>query len=182
MSDSPPPALNAPDPPLTDGIVTLRPPDERDLTAIDLGIHDPDVVRWFGQPASSATDVLAENRRRWADGSPTFSICELDDVCVGHVWVNVSAKDAAVGYVGYWLLPNARGRGLATRAVRLLSAWAVTDLGLALRLVTEDGNERSQRVAQRSGFRRTAILTGRGEIDGRTVDQVLYSLPMTGQG
>jgi RimJ/RimL family protein N-acetyltransferase len=169
------------DPPLSDGLVMLRPPDERDLAAIDLGIHDPDVVRWFGRPASSAADVLAENRTRWADGSPTFSICEMDGECVGHAWVNLGTNDASIGYVGYWLLPNARGRGLATRAVRLLSEWAVHHLGLTLRLVTELGNERSQRVAERSGFRRSAILPGRGEIDGRPVDQVLYTLPMTGR-
>ena len=76
-------SLRAPDPPLGDCEVTLRPPDERDLTAIDLGIHDPDVVRWFGQPDSSALDVLALNRRRWANGSPTLSICDAVGVCVG---------------------------------------------------------------------------------------------------
>jgi hypothetical protein len=53
--------LGAPDPPLSNDSVTLRPPDERDLAAIDLGIHDPDVVRWFRQPDSSAIDVLLLN-------------------------------------------------------------------------------------------------------------------------
>jgi RimJ/RimL family protein N-acetyltransferase len=170
-------SLRAPDPPLSDGIVTLRLPDERDLTAIDLGIHDPAVVRWFGEPSGSARDVLELNRRRWADGSPTFSICEADDICVGHAWVNVSASDDTAGYVGYWLLPSARGRGLATRAVRLLAAWAIRALALDLRLLTEPGNERSQRVAERSGFIRTGVLPGRAEEDGRRIDHVLFSLP-----
>jgi RimJ/RimL family protein N-acetyltransferase len=172
-------SLRVPDPPLSDGVVTLRPPEERDLNAIDLGIHDPDVVRWFGQPSSSAIDVLTLNRRRWADGSPTFSVCEMDDVCVGHAWVNVSTSDAAIGYVGYWLLPIARGRGLATRAVLLLSSWALSDLGLArLRLLTEPANKLSQQVAERSGFGRVGILAGNGEIDGRVIDHVLFSLPV----
>jgi RimJ/RimL family protein N-acetyltransferase len=87
--------------------VTLRPPDERDLAAIDLGIHDPDVVRWFGTPTSSAPDVLAANRERWQRGSPTFSILETEGQCVGHVWLNVSTTDASLGYVGCWLLPEA---------------------------------------------------------------------------
>ncbi len=170
--------LRIPDPPLSDGVVTLRPPDERDLAAINLGIHDPDVVRWFGQPNSSAMDLLLLNRRRWADGSPTFSICELDGICVGHVWVNVEGVEATIGYVGYWLLPSARERGLATRAVRLLSDWAVHRLGIThLRLLTEPDNEQSRRVAERSGFRRTGILTGHAEIDGRSIDHVVFSLP-----
>lgn len=46
------------DPRLTDGVVALRLPDERDLPAIDLGIHDAEVVRWFGQPTRTAQEVL----------------------------------------------------------------------------------------------------------------------------
>jgi ribosomal-protein-alanine N-acetyltransferase len=155
--------------------VTLRPPDEGDLTAIDLGLHDPDVVRRFGQPASSAADVLTLNRARWADGSPTFSICEQDLTCVGHVWVNRSISDTTTGSIGYWLLPGARRRGLATRAVRLISDWAIEELGIRrLRLYAEPDNERSQRVAERSGFRRIGTIAGHGEIDGRSVDHVVY--------
>lgn len=170
--------ISEPDPPLNDGVVTLRRPDERDLPAIELGIHDPDVVRWFGQPESTATETLLLNRRRWADGSPTFSICENDDVCIGHVWVNVKRDNAAIGSVGYWLLPIARGRGLATRAVKLISRWAVEDLGIErLELLTEPENEGSVRVAELSGFRRVRILRDHGQIDGRSIDHVLFELP-----
>jgi RimJ/RimL family protein N-acetyltransferase len=102
--------MDPPDPPLTDGVVWLRPADERDTHAIERGITDPEVVRWFGQPTTSARDVLELNRARWLDGSrPTFAICAADDRCVGHVWVNFTDNDA-VGTVGYWLLPEARGQ------------------------------------------------------------------------
>ncbi len=168
---------SAPDPQLSDGVVILRSPDERDLAAIDLGIHDPDVVHWFGQPDASATDVTAMNRKRAEAGSPTLSICETDGACLGLVWVNANTTDPTIGTVGYWLLPAARGRGLAARAVRLLSAWAIRDLGFRrLRLLAESSNERSQRVAERSGFRRAEVLVGNGTIDGRSVDQVPYEL------
>jgi RimJ/RimL family protein N-acetyltransferase len=61
--------------------------------------------------------------------------------------------------------------------VRLFSSWAVRDLVLDLRLLTEPGNERSQRVAERSGFVRTGVLAEDAAVDGRRVDQVLFSLP-----
>ncbi len=169
--------LDAPDPPLSDGVATLRPPDERDLEAIDIGIHDPDVVRWFGAPDMAAAEVLALNRRRWAAGSPTLAICDQDDRCVGHVWINLARDDATIGSVGYWLLPNARGRGLATRAVRLIADWSVRDLGIGrLRLYTEPANELSQRVAERAGFRRVGVVAGHHRVDGRLVDDVLFEL------
>ena len=167
----------APDPPLTDGSVLLRGLEPRDIPAIDAGIRDPDVIRCIGPTEGSATDVIALNRQRWASGSPTLSICEPDGTCVGLVWINVRETDESTGSVGYWLLPKARGRGLATRAVRLVSAWAVTEMGLTnLRLTTEPENERSRRVAERSGFRQTDVIRGQATIDGRLIDQVVYEL------
>jgi ribosomal-protein-alanine N-acetyltransferase len=154
-------------PTLSDGRVLLRAAEPRDLPAIDAGIHDPDVIRWIGPPEGSAHDVLVQNEERWAHGSPTLSICELDGTCVGKVWLAVSETDRSTGSVGYWLLPVGRGRGLATSAVRLLSTWAVRQLGITkVRLTTAPENERSQRVAERSGFRRVLPR------DGEAVDEV----------
>ena len=148
------------------------------MPAIDAGLHDPDVVRWFGQPTASAAEVVELNERRWAEGSPTLSLCERDGAFVGLVWVNLSAGDPSVGSVGYWLLPHARGRGLATRAVRLISMWAVRELGIGLlRIVAEVGNDRSQRLAERSGFQRLGVLAANSMISGRSVDHVLFELP-----
>lgn len=168
--------LAVPDPPLSDGAVRLRPPEERDLSAIARGIRDPDVVRSFGRPKLSAEELLELNRRRWAeDEAATFAICDAGDLCVGHVFVNLAGR--ARGSVGYWLLPEARGRGLATRAVRLVSRWALRELELArLALLTEPSNRHSQRVAERSGFHREGVLRSFAEIDGRRVDYVSFSL------
>ena len=167
----------APDPPLTDGSVLLRASEPSDLPAIEAGIHDPDVIRWIGPTEGSAIDVIALNRQRWASGSPTLSICERDGTCVGLVWANVRGLDQTTGWVGYWLLPTARGRGLATRAVRLVSGWALREMGLTnIRLTTEPENERSRRVAERSGFRQIDLLHHQATIDGRLIDQVVYDL------
>jgi RimJ/RimL family protein N-acetyltransferase len=174
--------VRPPDRPLTDGVVSLRPPDERDLPAIERGLDDVDVVRAFGRPTGSAEDVLELNRARWRDGTgPTFAICDARGACVGHAFVNVGPDRR--GSVGYWLLPEARGKGLATRAVRLVSAWAFDALGLArLQLLTEPSNDASQRVAERSGFRREGVLRSFADIDGRRVDYVVFSLVSSDRG
>jgi RimJ/RimL family protein N-acetyltransferase len=56
--------------------------------------------------------------------------------------------------VGYWINREARGRGLVTRAVRLVSAYALTELDAErLNLQTKVGNAASQRVAHKVGYR-----------------------------
>jgi RimJ/RimL family protein N-acetyltransferase len=168
--------LPVPDQPLTDGVVMLRPPADRDLAAIEEGIQDPEVIRWFGQPTLSPSEVLEMNRAWWANGTgATYAICDADDRCIGHIWVNL--REARRGSVGYWLLRDARGRGLATRSVRLICDWAFRVLGLArLQLLTEPSNDASQRVAERAGSRREGVLRSNGEVDGRRVDHVVFSL------
>jgi RimJ/RimL family protein N-acetyltransferase len=168
--------LFAPDPPLTDGVVVLRPPTEQDLPAIERGIWDPEVVRWFGRPEIDGAAVLEVNRTRWREGTrATFSICDPTGACLGHVRVSLGREGR--GVVGYWLLPEARGMGLATRSVRLVSMWALVHVGLArLELYAEPENLASLSVAERSGFRREALLRSHGVVDGRRVDHVLFSL------
>ena len=82
------------------------------------------------------------------------------------------------GHVGYWCAPEARGRGVATRALRLLCRHALDDLRLdRLELVTDPDNRASQRVAEKVGFRREGVL--RSHLlhpDGRRRDSVMFSL------
>jgi RimJ/RimL family protein N-acetyltransferase len=175
------PALAPPDPPLTDGVVTLRPPDDRDVDAIARALVDRDVVRWFGPSTMSAVETLEFNRNRWLDASgPTFAICEssvADKPCVGHVWMNIAA--GGEGTIGYWLLPEVRGRGLATRSVQLMAAWAVGAIELdRVRILVEPTNEASQRVAENSGFRRQGVLRDNARLEGRSIDHVQYVMPM----
>ena len=77
--------------------------------------------------------------------------------------------------VGFWLAPAARGRGVATAAVRLLTAWALrpsrptlaaASPGLGLRQLwarTTPGDLRAAGVLGRAGYRR------RGQAAGATV-------------
>jgi RimJ/RimL family protein N-acetyltransferase len=62
----------------------------------------------------------------------------------------------------YWTFPQFRRRGYATRALRLLAAWA-SGLGVdRVELHGEPDNVASRRVAERSGFAQTARKTANG--------------------
>jgi RimJ/RimL family protein N-acetyltransferase len=79
--------------------------------------------------------------------------------------------------IGYFVGPEARGDGHATRAVRLLCDWGFEQLGLErIDLLAATGNGPSQRVAERAGFKREAVL--RSYLVGKTGrdDVILFSL------
>jgi RimJ/RimL family protein N-acetyltransferase len=79
--------------------------------------------------------------------------------------------------VGYWLAAHARGRGVATRAVRLAAAYAFDQLGIArLELTCGPDNHASQRVAERCGFTREGVLRSHISFKGGRRDTVMFSL------
>jgi RimJ/RimL family protein N-acetyltransferase len=79
--------------------------------------------------------------------------------------------------VGYSVLPEFRGRGIATRAVRLVAGWVFT-IGVR-RLVagTMTDNLASQRVLAKAGFVREGIQRSRFDgPDGTRIDDVTHVL------
>jgi ribosomal-protein-alanine N-acetyltransferase len=168
--------LVPPDLPLNDGVVALRGVADRDLEAVGRVFGDPAWIRWFG-PGHSADEHIARVQKDWGEGSEIwFAICDAGgDEYLGEVAVRPEAYSRAI--VEYWLVAEGRGGGRATRAVRLASAWALGPGGIArLQLWTEPENLASQRVAERSGYRREGVLRKYDEIGGRRVDSVMYSL------
>jgi len=98
-----------------------------------------------------------------------------------HIWGGASIYDLDAGQaraaVGYWLAAPARGRGVATRTVRLLAGWAFAELGVErLELTCAPDNVASQRVALRCGFVREGVLRAHLRFQGRRRDTMIFSL------
>ncbi|WP_406726922.1 GNAT family protein [Streptomyces sp. GD-15H] len=124
------------------------------------GTTDPEFKRW-NTPLRPVTDVAAarEVLRRWAqwaeDGmAVSFRIAGADrGTPLGHIDVNDIRPVQRSGLVGYWVLPEARRRGVATRALLLTARWALTELGPhRLELDHAVAREVSCRIAERCGF------------------------------
>jgi RimJ/RimL family protein N-acetyltransferase len=175
-------SLDAPDPPLTDGVVALRPWRDDDAPAID---GDAEIATWLDavpQPyrLSDAHDYLTQCRRNWAQGTGApFAILDADGKVVGSIGPRFGAPLQAVTEVGYWIAREGRGRGVATRALRLLARWLVDALGIErVQLQADLRNEASLRVAEKAGFTREGVLRSARFIErrGERVDFVMFSL------
>jgi RimJ/RimL family protein N-acetyltransferase len=156
--------LTPPDPQLADDEIRLEPLTQAHVAALLPLTADPDVVRFTRVPAGADETFVRGWIRRyesgWEDGSRAgFAILGRDGGFLGFA----AAVDLHLGHregeLGYLVAPAARGRGIARRAVQLLTRWGFDELGLIrLELRIDVENPASERVAERSGYRRDGVL------------------------
>ncbi len=94
----------------------------------------PDIQRWHMRRLDSDTEAeewVNAWRRRWeAETDASWAITDEAGGAVGYVALRSLLLAAAQAEVSYWLLPEARGRGLASRAAHAVTEWAFTTLRL----------------------------------------------------
>ncbi|GGV31810.1 GNAT family N-acetyltransferase [Streptomyces griseoflavus] len=123
-----------------------------------------DFINRYVPFGSRATDVAGarEALQRYADwrAADTASLhgLWLDGTLVGGVLtLNFDAANGSCE-VGCWLEPAATGRGLVTRAMRVLIDWAVEQRGIhRVEWVAAAGNTPSVAVARRLGMTRDGV-------------------------
>jgi RimJ/RimL family protein N-acetyltransferase len=137
---------------LRDGDLLLRRPNYGDVDAIVEACADEEIVRFiplmpspYGR--SDAEWWIDRADEVWRDGSACpFAIVDAGSgAFLGAIEVRPGRGD-----IGYWIAAAARGRGVATRAVRLVCEWRQER---PLWLMTHPDNVASQRVAEKAGFR-----------------------------
>ncbi|MEU1934451.1 GNAT family N-acetyltransferase [Streptomyces coeruleorubidus] len=139
------------------------------------GMRDPEFRRWntplrLVTDRTSAQESLRARAQSAAEGtSVSFRVADArSDTALGHVGVNEIKYHMKVARVGYWVLPEARGRRVATRALLLAAHWALTELGLhRLELDHAVGHDASCRIAERCGFAYEGTLRGAIFEEGR---------------
>jgi RimJ/RimL family protein N-acetyltransferase len=170
--------------PLREGPTALRPWRDTDIPALVAACQDPEIIRWTRVPVPyGPSDARAYLFQRFdavhAGLAAPFAIVDAGDLTrlLGSISLVRIDWPHRRGEVGYWLGPEARGEGHASRAVGLLARWGIDKLRLErIDLIAATDNVASQRVAERCGFRREAVL--RGYMRGRDgwLDMVAHGL------
>jgi RimJ/RimL family protein N-acetyltransferase len=162
----------------------LRPWRDSDLHAIVAACQDPEIARWTSVPAAyGEADARGYLLNRYhalhAGLTAPFAIVAADagSELLGSISLMRPGWEHRRAEVGYWLGASARGQGHATRAVRLICAWGFEALGLErIELLAATGNPASQRVAERAGFTREAVLRSYMRQQGERRDMVAFGL------
>jgi RimJ/RimL family protein N-acetyltransferase len=170
--------------PLTDGAVSLRLAAERDIPEILIAYQDdPRLHLRLGQdrpPSGADLGSRAERAaaERVAGTNVTLTVVEPgSDVCCGQLYTPELDWHHARSELGLWLAPQVRGRGLATRVLRLASPWLFDVCAMArLAFLVEPDNEPMLRAARTTGFRDEGTLRGYRRARGVRLDVVVLSL------
>ncbi|MEV5880572.1 GNAT family protein [Streptomyces sp. NPDC052101] len=166
---------------MTDETVGLRPVRETDLPMLERFLTDPAAAgpfQWYGYPDPGRF------RRRWAengmlgeDGGQLIVTAGTEPL--GFVaWRKVVVSPTTHCWnIGAQLLPEARGRGIGSRAqLRLVRYLFAHTPVMRIEADTEAGNIAEQRALEKAGFTREGVLRGIVFRDGQWRDGVAYSV------
>lgn len=166
---------------MSDGTLVLDAFTPADADA-HLAGEDEEHARRFGWHPERSTEATVRAAfdgwsADWRGDGPTraFAVRSAETrELVGGCQLRFRPHDTA--QVSYWTFPQHRGRGVATRALRLLCGWAFAELGVErVEAYVEPDNASSRGAAQSAGFVEEGLVRSRERIGDERKDMVLYS-------
>ncbi|NTX70434.1 GNAT family N-acetyltransferase [Lelliottia amnigena] len=141
--------------------------------------EDRDIMRFMASIASEK-----ETRRVFAarlTAQHTFVIrAHDDDTPLGDIGLQVSTQFREEADIGYTVIPQAQGRGIASEALRAVCDYAFNLVRVkAVNAYVLADNVGSVRVLEKTGFVRTQVLEKAYEIDGVKFDDWVYRLELS---
>ncbi len=171
---------------LTNGKVTLRPYCSDDAEGLYLAVREslPELSVWMpwahdNYSLKESRQWLKQKPREWKKGIEyDFAIYDTEDgTYLGGCAINRIDYENRGANLGYWIRSDRTGQGLAVTVTLLLARWGFKELGLnRIEIVVAVENERSLRVAEKTGATREGIIRNRILLPDRLHDAVLFSL------
>ena len=173
--------LRDPEPELHDEVVRLRRWESGDLACVRATSEEGQIPQSTTVPATFSVEAgqewIARQHGRTRNGQGwSLAIAEAKSgQAVGCVVLLVRPQPGVAG-LGYWLAPDARGLGYATRAVELMTTWALQVQGFSrVEAWVEPDNSASTAVLRRCGFNYEGQLRSYLTIGSRRADALVYS-------
>ena len=152
------------------------------VAGMELTIGDPDVLRFTGVPEPTPPGWVGVWQRRYAEHDDRQNFAILDDQLeelggfVGWaVRFGISREDRQLE-LGYATSPWARGRGVATEALRQLTRAALDEGFQRLELQIQVVNSASQRIAEKVGYTYEGTRRSVHHKNGERVDLQMWSM------
>jgi len=163
------------------GEVILRFPLIEDVDAILPAFSDPELREAGNLPAFDREALVAsiQDLPILAEQGRLLALAAVDarsgEVTGGGTLHHLDSERKIVE-IGYFVLPHARRRGVATTIARLLSEHAFSHGIERVAAYVNVGNIASEHVLERAGFTREGVVRSMPKPDGRRIDKTLFSL------
>jgi len=171
---------------LTDGSILVRPYREKDASTLYEAARESiaEVSVWLPwcheNYSIEESREFVSSRAQAAQGDEWYSFATFEKDSgrfLGGVGLNFFNRVHQMANLGYWLRTSAAGRGIATKATRLVARFGFEQLGLhRIEILAAVDNVASQRVAENVGAVREGVLRKRLLINGESQDALLFSL------
>jgi RimJ/RimL family protein N-acetyltransferase len=151
-------------PVLSDDAIRLVPLAAAHEPAVTQLVHDEAVVAFTRFPTEPSPRFVREWIGSYEAGRRDGTRAAFAIEAPGGEFLGVGLfprieREGRQAEIGYVIAPAARGRGVATRTLRLLTDWGFAELGLErLELWIDVANTASERVAERAGYVREGVL------------------------
>lgn len=164
---------------IVDGELVLRRPTKHDVNAITSYCKDRELARWIPliphpYERRHAEKFVEVARKEWAERTYTYAV-EYEGELVG--MVSLRCKDDTKAEIGYWMGKKHRGKGLTTRAARLIidAGFKRLDLHRIYALFLE-GNKGSKRVMEKLGMKHEGTAREHVKRFGRYYNESTYGI------
>jgi RimJ/RimL family protein N-acetyltransferase len=157
---------------------SLKPLEERHLPGMAEIVADPEALRFtrIPEPAPAGFEATWLGRYRDTDERAGFAIEDEHGTFLGMALVVAIDREGRQVEFGYIVHPHARGRGVATAALTLLTTWAFETLeALRAVLYIDAENAPSLKVAERAGYRKEGVLRSVHVKHGLRADTEVWS-------
>jgi ribosomal-protein-serine acetyltransferase len=144
----------------------FEPPGRRESPWCHRGYSRDEAAEWI--------EVTLAGRR---EGTLYDFVIVADERFAGACGINHIDAPNRCANLGYWIRTPCAGRGITPRAVQALLDWTFVETDLnRIEIVAAVANARSQRVAEKAGARREAVLRERVTAYRQPSDAVVYSV------
>lgn len=171
---------------LTDNTITLRLPTLKDVPGLVGAVRESveEIMPWMNWCVPDYDDEMAGSwvaslPEAWDSGTQYSMV--ITDTCSGKILGGSGLSHINHQYrlanLGYWVRTSATGRGVATRAARLVAEFGINRVNLLrAEIVVAVENKPSLRVAEKCGAKREGLLRNRLSAHGKIFDAVMHSL------
>lgn len=169
-------------PTLQYGLITLRKPEERDIVPIFEGVQDPLIPQFTRIPANYQMSNAEHYVRERSPNAFTMQteiqlVLEYDGNFAGALSFHTLALDEAKAEIGYWITAQARGKGIATAATKLLTGYGFETIGFhRIEALVVESNKPSLKVLSNAGYLQEGVLRDKSCCgDGSRENMVMFA-------